>query len=135
MKKILSLVAVLVMTIVMAGCSQADNASQNLHREAEAFNIMRRIIATNGITDSLLLEVVGYCSIETAGSHAAGTFEITCKNGDDAFSKDFIWLSDNVMITLEQLDDIDVPEFHRIMRFNPQGIMPVIDFVGGGFGE
>jgi outer membrane murein-binding lipoprotein Lpp len=52
MKK-LAVAAAALVALPLAGCSSdADVASQNLSKAAEQFEIMRRIIFFNGITDT-----------------------------------------------------------------------------------
>ena len=61
--------------------------------------------------------------------------EITCKNGDDSFAKHFVYLSDNVVVVVEQLEDIDVPQYHFQMVFAPQSLLPIPEIVGGKMGD
>src|SRR5262249_23118126 len=57
-----ALLVVLVAPLALVGCGQtkADVASHNLSVAAEQFQVARRIVAINGITDKYLLEIVGY---------------------------------------------------------------------------
>lgn len=135
MKKLLVLVALLVVSITLTGCSSADRVSENLSRQAEEFKILRNIRATNGITDSVIFEGVGFCSIETAEGNVAGMMEITCKTGPDSFTKDFVYLSDNVTITVIQLEGYDVPQYHKEFVFSAQSLIPMFDHEGGAIGD
>lgn len=112
----------------LAGCSSAaDTTSYNLSQEAENFELNRRIVFFNGITDKYLLEIEGRCSIETTDSMAAGALEVTCKIGDDAYKKHFLGLSDNVSFFVEQLESSDVSAYHYQVRFAPERIIPEVD--------
>jgi len=136
MRKIMALVFVLLsISVIFAGCRSSEKAAHNLDIAAEEFQLVRRIAAINGITDKPLFEIVGSCSIETSGSYVDGAMEILCKNGEDSFSKHFVYLSDNVLIVVEQLEGIDVPQYHYQIVFAPQTILPIPKIVGGGFGE
>lgn len=67
-KKIAVGVAGLIAATTLSSCSwgsDADIASNNLSKAAEQFEIQRRIVFFNGITDKYLLEVQGLCSVET----------------------------------------------------------------------
>ncbi len=91
------------------------------------FEIERRIVFLNGITDSYILTIEGRCSIEGGrGSQLA----ITCKTGPDQFKKHFLGLSDNVTFFAEQLESKDVSVYHYRVIFKPQSIIPDIDFRG-----
>lgn len=110
--------------LVLASCStDADVASRNLSVSAEQFEIDRRVVFFNGITDTYLLSIEGRCSIEDQGNQ----LEVTCKIGPDAFKKHFLGLSDNVSYFVEQLEVADVGEFHYRVIFKPSVIVPDID--------
>lgn len=48
--------------LALAGCSSdADVASDNLSKAAEQFEVNRRIVFFNGITDKYLLTIEGRC--------------------------------------------------------------------------
>jgi hypothetical protein len=136
MKKLLVLLFMLVISLGIMGCeSSADRVAHNLGKQAEEFRILRRIAAVNGITDKPIFEAVGFCSIETADSGAAGMMELTCRIGMDSYTKDFIYLSDNVLIVVEQLEGLDVPQYHKQIIFAPQALLPIPEIVGDNIGE
>lgn len=112
----------------LAGCSSpSDTVAYNLNQDAEEFELQRRIVFINGITDNYILEIEGRCSIETSDSYAAGALEVTCKVSDDAYKKHFLGLSDNVTFLVEQIDSADVSAYHYQVRFRPETIIPEID--------
>lgn len=132
-KKILILI--LISLIFICGCTRSsERAAWNLDIEAEEFQLTRRIAAINGITDKPLFEVVGQCSIETSASYVSGTMEIVCKTGYDKFTKHFVYLSDNVLIVVEQLEGIKVPQYHYQIVFAPQSLLPIPQIVVGQIG-
>lgn len=135
MKKILVFMLVILLGFLFSGCTSSKRVAYNLNIEAEEFRLLRRIAAINGITDEPLFEIIGYCSIETASSHVAGTMEITCKINVDQFSKHFVYLSDNVLIVVEQLELADVPQYHYQIIFAPQAILPIPEIITGPVGE
>ncbi len=129
MRKSLKYLAVaIVMLLTLSACqTDATVASQNLSLAAEQFEIDRRIVFFNGITDTYLLEIIGKCSI-TADT-ADIQLEVTCKTGPDEFKKHFLGLSDNVSYFVEQLEGFDVDVFHYRVIFKPEVILPNIDLV------
>ena len=135
-KKNLTIVAAASLALVAAplltACtSDADTASINLSTAAEQFEINRKITFINGITDQIILEVEGRCSVETTGSALDGALEVTCKVGPDEYKKDFLYLSDNVTATVEQLDPVDVSVYNYRFVVKPQAIIPNIDIQTG----
>ena len=112
----------------LVGCSSdADIASENLSTAAEQFEITRRIVFFNGITDKYLLEIQGRCSVETGDSGLSGSLEVTCKTGSNEYKKHFLGLSDNVSYFVEQMDGTDVSVYRYRVIFKPEAIVPDID--------
>jgi hypothetical protein len=130
-----TIIGVILVGSFISGCRSSERVAYNLDYQAEEFKLFRRIAAINGFTDKPLFEIIGRCSIETGSSYVEGAMEITCKTGEDSFSKHFVYLSDNVLIVVEQLKDIDVPQYHFQIVFAPQSLLPIPQIVGGNLGE
>lgn len=122
MKRIL---LIAIASSVLIGCDDAKVASRNLSKAADNFEVMRRVVFMNGITDNYMLEIVGLCSIEDQKHQ----LEVTCKNGGQHV-KHFLGLSDNVTYFTEQLTAINVSENHYRVTFKPQAIIPDFDLRG-----
>lgn len=132
MKKIpliLFSVLFLVVPFIATGCNEtnADVAAKNISKAAEQFEVARKIVGINGITDKYLWEVDGYCSVETSDSGLTGALEVTCKIADHKYKKLFFGLSDNVTYVVQQVDPIDVSTSHYRVIFKPETIIPDID--------
>ena len=128
MKRLKLAVAAAVVAAAGSACDDAQIASANLSRAADNFEIMRRVVFLNGITDSYLLSIEGLCAIDDQGNQ----LEVTCKvsDGAEGYKKHFLGLSDNVSYFAEQLDAADVSAYHYRVIFKPQSILPDIDFRG-----
>ena len=114
--------------LLLTSCNDARVASRNLSEAAENFEIDRRIVFYNGITDQYILTVEGRCDI--LDDYVASQLEVTCKISDRAYVKHFLGLSDNVTYFAEQLETVDVSVYHHRITFKPQAIIPDIDFRG-----
>lgn len=111
------------MIMVLSAMSRpADVASKNLSLAADNFEINRRIVFYNGITDTYMLTIEGLCSI--GNFDTADRVSITCKTGPVEFKKHYLGLSDNVTYFVEQLDSANVSEYHYRVMFRPQTIIP-----------
>lgn len=120
MKKILALAVAALAALGLAACSSdADVASSNLSKDAENFKVLRRIVFYNGITDTYMLEVTGYCSVEWKD----GPMTVTCKT-DQGYKKHFLGSSDNVTWFAEQLQAKDVSTKQYKVIFKPSVIVP-----------
>jgi len=112
------------MALLITGCStDSQVASHNLSKAADMFQIDRRIVFYNGITDSYLLTIEGRCSIEDQRSQ----LEVTCKIGPKGYKKHFLGLSDNVTYFAEQLDSTDVSVYRYKVIFKPEVIIPDVN--------
>lgn len=131
MKKVALLVTAAVLSIpFLAGCmtdSDADVAAKNISKAAEQFEVFRRIVFFNGITDKYLLVIEGRCSVETSSSALSGSIEVTCKLPNGKFKKAFLGLSDNVSYLVEQPEGVDVSTSRYRVIFKPEAIVPNFD--------
>lgn len=123
MKKLI----LILMVVMLTACTDADVASTNLSKAADNFEINRRVIFYNGITDTYLLTIEGRCSLGNADDRSQQV-TVTCKTGEDAYKKHFLGLSDNVTYFAEQVEDAKVSAYHYRVTFKPQTILPDIDF-------
>ena len=114
---------------MLAGCQDdAQIASRNVSKAADNFEVNRRIVFYNGITDKYMLTIEGACAIDTSSS--GKTFTATCKTGPGAYKKHFLGLSDNVTFFAEQMGAVDASAYHYRVTFKPQALLPDFDFRG-----
>lgn len=115
--------------LALAACTKTDAevASHNLSKAADQFEVARRIVFVNGITDKYLIEVIGFCSIEP--DVAQNQLEVTCRADEDkrGFVKHFFGMSDNSLYLVEQLNPVDVSTDRPRMIFKPEALIPDID--------
>jgi hypothetical protein len=113
------------LSLLLAGCANdAEIASRNISQAADNFEIYRRIVFYNGITNDYILTVEGLCSQEQTDRKLA----ITCKTGPAAYKKHFLGLSNNVTYFSEQMESAPSNVFHYRVTFKPAAILPQIDF-------
>lgn len=118
--------ALLSATLLLTACtSEADTVSHNLSEAADSFEVQRRIVFFNGITDRYLLELNGLCAL--GNEDTVGRLSVTCKVGPDSYKKHYLGLSDNVSFLVEQTDAQYADPFHYRMIFRPEAIVPDID--------
>lgn len=123
MKKLITAASILAVgALALTGCNNAETASRNLSTAADNFEIDRRIVFFNGITDKYLLSVEGRCAITADAADAQ--LEVTCRIGPDQYKKHFLGLSDNVSYFVEQLETADVSVYHYRVIFKPEAIVP-----------
>jgi hypothetical protein len=127
MKKKLVMILVSIMSVIaLVGCtSEADTVSHNLSKSADSFEVQRRVVFFNGITDKYLLTVEGLCSLGNNDSERR--LSVTCKVGENSYKKHYLGLSDNVSFFVEQTDAVYADPFHYRVMFRPESIVPDID--------
>jgi len=124
-RKIAGLGIFLVLAAGLAGCTkEADDVNKNLATDADNFRIVRKISFVNGITDKIMLEIEGRCSVDMADPARYG---VTCKTDDDKYVKHLLGKSDNVTVVVEQLEasDTSASRYHFILR--PGAIVPDVE--------
>jgi len=124
MKKIAIALAI---TAGLTACNDAQIASSNLSKAADNFEVLRRVVFMNGITDAYMLSIEGLCAI----NDQVNQLEVVCKH-DGGFKKHFLGLSDNVTYFVEQMEIVDASVNHYRITFKPQTILPDIDLRGDG---
>lgn len=128
-KRLIAAAAMAMVTVpLLAGCAtDSQTVSYNLSQSADQFEIDRRIIFYNGITDTYILTVEGRCSITDEGNQ----LEVVCRIGPDQYKKHFLGLSDNVTYFAEQLEVADASRYHYRVIFKPEAIIPELDLEVG----
>lgn len=112
-----------ILGLSLFSCNDAQVASENLRKAADQFEIYRRVVFYNGITDQYILSVEGYCSIEDQG----GQLEVIVKTKDGSYMKHHLGLSDNVTYFSEQLRPEYVSDDSYRVIFKPKALIPTIE--------
>lgn len=109
----------------VACTSAADTANENLSKAAENFEVPRRIVGINGITDEVLFSVEGFCSIENDGAKLDVICLVDRASGE--VERTTLGLSDNVTYVSTQTGGVEVDLFRPRVIFRPETIVPDFD--------
>lgn len=134
MKKFLGIIVMVLAVGVLSACTEgpddSDVVDHNITKAAKNFEIQRRIVFVNGITDKIQLQVEGRCNIEPGD----GKIFVTCKveegAGPDAYIRHQLYTSDNVFVVVEQGDPVKASAYHYRFTYKPQAVIPDPDFRG-----
>lgn len=129
MKKKLLITIASLMAIMLAACTEADTVSHNLSKSADSFEVQRKVVFFNGITDNYLLTIEGLCAIDVGDGKK---ITVTCKVDDEQYKKHYLGLSDNVSYFVEQTDAKYEDPFHYKVLFRPESIVPDVDLQTSG---
>lgn len=111
MKKIIKTMLALTIAVMMVftfGCSQADTMRNNIQKEADKFNVYRKITFVNLYTGQLLYSAEGYFSVQTTyknqyqGQQEIGLVFNVAKN---KYKMDYFSIAENVCYVIEQTEN------------------------------
>ena len=121
---IVALVILGVVAVSMSGCGrQATVVSRNVSKEADNFNVTRRLTVINTRTDKCLLQMTGKISIEDVTDGIAVLVEVDRDKG--IYQKHWVYLNENTMYTVEDLNGVSVSKYAYELEFMPQELLPV----------
>lgn|SRR5690625_2892159 len=124
MKRNIFVIILVLTSILLVACTEADTVNHNISKSADSFEVERRIVFFNGITDKYLLTIEGLCSLDIEDKD---TLRVTCKTDKNEYKRHYLGLSDNVSYFVEQIESADVDPFHYRVIFRPESIVPEID--------
>lgn len=127
MKNVVGLIIVgLFLSIFGLSCSSdSEVASYNVLQDARQFKVFRRVVFYNGITDTYILTIEGFCSV----TNENGGLAVIVKTEDGTYLKHYLGLSDNVTYFCEQLEPSNVNSTRYRVLFKPLSIIPDIKVI------
>ena len=112
-----------IMSVAVGGCSQAERVSFNLSQEADNFNVVRQLTVINCITGDTLFQMTGKMSITVDVQE--NQLEIVVED-DGTYVKHLVGLSDNTAYVVEDLNlgENEVSNYRYTLNFNPNMWIP-----------
>lgn len=122
MKKIIALILVLVLgCFCLVGCRQAERVSYNIGKEADNFNVTRRLAVINARSDEPIFELVGNFSLH---NNTTSELEIICEVAPGEFKKHFVYLNQWTIYVVEDVSGANVSPYHYEVNFLPEMFLP-----------
>ena len=118
MKKIIKIMLALMIAAMMvftSGCNKADTMRNNIQKEANRFNVYRKITFVNLYTGQLLYSAEGYFSVQTTynnnyqGQQEIGLVFNIAKN---EYKMDYFSIAENVCYVIEQVENTTGDPYH-----------------------
>lgn len=124
MKKALAVLLISLTPFTMlAGCTQSTRVSHNISKEADNFNVVRRLTVINARTDKPLFELIGTFSLS---NNSADELVITCQTGPNEYKKHFVYVNKEwTLYVVEDIGGANVNPYHYEINFLPEMIQPV----------
>ena len=105
----------------LTGCRESERVGYNLGKEADNFNITRRIVVYNARTDKLIFELIGNFSLQNNSTHE---LEIICEVDNNVYKKHFIYLNEYTLYVVEDVSGAYVDKYHYEVNYIPEMIVP-----------
>lgn len=115
--KIAVMVAALALCAGLAACRESSRVSYNVSKEADNFNVMRRIVVLNVRSDTVLYELTGRFALQ---NDDANELVVVCETDEGKYKKDYIYLNDWTTYVVEDMDGNDVDQYHYELNILPQ---------------
>lgn len=117
-KNVMALLAAFVLLCAfLTGCTEVDQVSNNISKEADNFNVTRKLTVLNARTDTILLELTGTFSLQ---NNSENELEVIIETAEGKYQKDLVYLNDYTMYVVEDISGADVDKYHYEINFLPE---------------
>lgn len=122
MKKFIAAIMICVLACSLAACRQSERVTYNVGKEADNFNVERRLSVINARTDKPLLELTGYFSIS---NNSNSELVVTCQTGENEYKVNYVYLNEWTLYVVEDVSGANVDPYHYEINFLPEMIQPI----------
>lgn len=106
-----------------SGCGrQSTRVAYNISKEADNFNVTRRLEVINARTDKPVFELIGNFAI---ANNDTNELEVTVEIGKGIYKKHLVYLNDWTIYVVEDVSGAYVDKYHYEVNFLPEMIVPV----------
>ena len=123
-KKVIAIMMCFVaLACVLCGCQrQSDRVAYNISKEADNFNVTRRLEVINARTDKPVFELIGNFAIS---NNSTNELEVTVEVGHGVYKKHMVYLNEWTIYVVEDVSGAYVDKYHYEVNFLPEMIVPV----------
>lgn len=115
---------ILLMMIALTGCRQSRWVSYNISKDADNFNVTRRLTVFNMRTDKCILQMTGKMSIQNEGNDELVVL-VELDRTRSIYQKHLIYLNEWTMYTVEDVSGTSVSRYAYEVEFMPQTLAPI----------
>lgn len=116
-KRVVALMGAMLVVFSAMGCTEADQVSRNISKEADNFNVTRKLTVLNARTDTVLLELTGTFAL---GNSSANELEVIIETDEGKYQKDYVYLNEYTMYVVEDISGSEVDKYHYEINFLPE---------------
>lgn len=99
-KVIIATIGVVLSAVLLCSCTEAERVTYNVQKEADNFNVTRRLSVINARSDKPVLELIGNFSIS---NNEENELVVTIEVAPNVYKVDYVYLNDWVMYTIEDV--------------------------------
>ena len=124
-KTVSCILAVAILILVLVGCGrEAEYVSRNISKEADNFNVTRRLTVFNTRTDRCMMQMTGRFSIQNEGNNELAVI-VELDRNKGIYQKHYVYLNEWTTYTVEDLNGVKVSRYDYELEFMPQTLVPV----------
>lgn len=125
MKKLIAITVLLIMMVAsLTGCRESYKVSHNISKQADNFNVTRRLTVFNMRTDKCIMQMTGKMSIQNEGNNEISVI-VEVDRAKSIYQKHLIYLNEWTMYTVEDVTGANVSKYAYEVEFMPQTLRPV----------
>lgn len=116
----------IISTCCFTGCHvrESERVSYNISKQADNFNVTRRLTVFNMRTDKCIMQMTGKMSIQNEGNNEISVIvEVDRKR--NIYQKHLIYLNEWTMYTVEDVTGASVSKYAYEVEFMPQTLVPI----------
>ena len=121
--------ALLLLTLLVVysfvGCNESERVSYNVSKEADNFNVIRRLVVINGRTDKPVFELVGAFSFELKQTNGTRRIIAVVETGPNEYKKHSVGLPHEAFWSVEDISGASVNKYRYEVNFLPEMLLPV----------
>lgn len=96
---------------------EADQVSSNISKQADNFNVTRKLTVLNARTDTVLLELTGTFALK---NNTSNELEVIIETAEGKYQKDYVYLNEYTMYVVEDISGSEVDKYHSEINFLPE---------------
>lgn len=123
MKKKIIAITLIIMALVLTGCREADRVSYNVSKDADNFNVIRRLAVINTVSGEPVFEMIGRMSVYADTEDEQ--LEVVVEVAEGKYKKHIVGLNQaTTMYVIEDINGADVSKYKYEINYLPEMIQP-----------
>lgn len=119
MKKLIAIILCAALVMSLCGCRQSTRVSYNVSKEADAFNVVRRLTVINTRTDTVLMQMTGTFALKGGSGSNDNELTVICELEDGTYQKHFVYLNEWTTYVVEDISGSEVSKYSYELNFLP----------------